>query len=113
MREYTVSNIQDGNDNFHVAANDMEDALLTALEQLGWRISEEDYNTCDECQQEESYTRCIVCEKDLCTECMRQAGDGLYYCDLCLDDIKPPMTPSESREEKAINAFGHNREGMR
>ena len=113
MKEYTVSNIQDGNDNFHVAAKDMEEALLTALEHLGWSISEEDYNTCDECEQREAYTKCTMCGRDLCTNCMVEYGNDWYYCDLCLDDVKPSMTPSESREEKAINAFGHNRGGMR
>ena len=113
MKEYTVSNIQDGNDSFSVKTDDIMEAMLFALNQLGYNITQEDYNICDFCMENESYTKCAVCGIELCTDCMTQAGNDLYYCDLCLDDIKPPMTPSESREEKAINAFGHNREGMR
>lgn len=39
-RTFTITNDFDGNDQFEVKGTSLQDALLAALEALGWHISE-------------------------------------------------------------------------
>ena len=42
MKRYIVSNDNDGNEHFTVEADNTEDALYKALEELGWRVTEDE-----------------------------------------------------------------------